>query len=215
MAESLGFVPGFLEAKAALGFRVNSVLATDYKQGYAQTDCYQDLMQDIDLKQLKGRHPVNQSLYLWTKLTLANYILNTLGDGMEMTQSIEGRLPFLDHHLFETVRDMPVSMKIKGMTEKYALREAMKPYVTETIYNRQKHPFMAPPVSQYSNTALNGFIQDSIRSESFKSVPFFDQKKLLGVLDNLENQNVKTRTAMEPVLMMVLTTHILHQKFKL
>ena len=106
-------------------------------------------------------------------------------------------------------------MKIKGMTEKYALREAMKPYVTETIYNRQKHPFMAPPVSQYSNTALNGFIQDSIRSESFKSVPFFDQKKLLGVLDNLENQNVKTRTAMEPVLMMVLTTHILHQKFKL
>ena len=51
-------------------------------------------------------------------------------------------------------------MKIKGMTEKYILREAVKPYVTDTIYKRQKHPFIAPPVSRFSNTALNEYIQE-------------------------------------------------------
>lgn len=211
----LGFVPSFLNAKAALGNRVNNVLSDSYKQEFVKTDCYADLMQEVDVKQLHGKHHVNQSLYLWTKLTLANYILNTLGDGMEMSQSIEGRLPFLDHKLFETIRNMPLSIKIKDTTEKYVLREAVKPYITDTIYKRQKHPFMAPPISRYSNSKLNTFIQDSLRSDSFKSVPFFDTQKILDMLDKLPTQDEKTRTAAEPVLMMVLTTHIMHQTFKL
>jgi asparagine synthase (glutamine-hydrolysing) len=36
-------------------------------------------------------------------------------------------------------------MKIKGMTEKYVLREAAKPVLTEAVYRRQKQPFMSPP----------------------------------------------------------------------
>ena len=54
-----------------------------------------------------GRSPgaivVNQSLYVWAKTMLPNYILSNLGDRMEMAHSVEGRLPFLDHHLVEAV----------------------------------------------------------------------------------------------------------------
>ena len=45
----------------------------------------------------RGR-PLNQSLYLWAKTVFPNYILTMLGDRMEMAHSIEGRVPFLDHH---------------------------------------------------------------------------------------------------------------------
>ena len=36
---------------------------------------------------------------------------------------------------------VPVSLKIRGLTEKYLLREAARPHITDTVYRRQKHPF--------------------------------------------------------------------------
>ena len=94
---------------------------------------------------------------------LANYLLNMLGDRMEMAHSIEGRVPFLDHKVVELVRDLPVSMKIRGMTEKYVLREAAKPFITETIYRRQKHPFLAPPSGLEQTGRLSQLMQDTLR----------------------------------------------------
>ena len=97
--------------------------------------------------QLDGRDPVHQSLYLWSKTMLPNYILTMLGDRMEMAHSIEGRVPFLDHHVVEVIRSQPVSQKIHGMTEKYVLREAVRDVITDTVYRRQKHPFLSPPAT--------------------------------------------------------------------
>ena len=64
--------------------------------------------------QLAGREPVNQSLYLWSKTVLPSYVLTVLGDRMEMAHSVEGRLPFLDHHVVELVRDLPVRRRSAG-----------------------------------------------------------------------------------------------------
>jgi asparagine synthase (glutamine-hydrolysing) len=70
-------------------------------------------------------------------------MLTVLGDRMEMAHSVEGRVPFLDHHVVEWVCRLPVSFKIRGVSEKYLLREAAKPLIPETGYRRQKHPFLA------------------------------------------------------------------------
>ena len=40
---------------------------------------------------------------------MAQSIVTMLGDRMEMAHSIEGRVPFLDHHLVEVIRSQPVS----------------------------------------------------------------------------------------------------------
>ena len=53
-----------------------------------------------------------------------------LGDRMEMAHSIEGRVPFLDHHVVEVLRYQPVNQKIRGMTEKFVLREAVRDVIS-------------------------------------------------------------------------------------
>lgn len=52
-------------------------------------------------------HPLHVALYAEGKSTLANVLLNQLGDRNEMAHSIEGRLPFLDHKLAEYLNGLP------------------------------------------------------------------------------------------------------------
>jgi asparagine synthase (glutamine-hydrolysing) len=213
---ALGYTPAFLEAKASLGSRMSGVLSDGFAAQFTRTDSYAELMAATPVaEQLKGRHPVNQSSWIWAKTALANYILRTLGDGMEMAQSVEGRLPFLDHKLFETARRLPLGLKIKGMVEKYVLREAAKPHITDTIYRRQKHPFMAPPVTSHANAALMELVGDTLQSASFAALPFFDRKKALAALHGLPAMAAPERAAMEPVLMTMLTANMLQQEFGL
>ena len=98
-------------------------------------------------------HPLNTTQYVWTKGHLANLFLSCLGDRTEMAHSIEGRTPFLDHNLTEYVNDIPPSLKVKwdgneSFTAKYALREAMKSFVTQEVYERVKHVSRVHPVRE-------------------------------------------------------------------
>lgn len=214
--DKLGYVPGFLEAKGSLGYKLCALLRSDFREHFAKYDAYERYVSAFDIdEQLTGRNHVYQSLYLWSKSALANYILKTLGDGMEMAHSVEGRLPFLDHHFFEFVRDLPLSMKINGTTEKYILKEAVKPFITETIYSRQKHPFVAPPVSAFSDASAKNLLNDTLRSQKFASIPFFDQAEIIKTLDSMEKLTESERSAMDPVLMMVVSAACIQDRFKL
>ncbi|ORX62277.1 glutamine-hydrolyzing asparagine synthase, partial [Hesseltinella vesiculosa] len=99
-------------------------------------------------------HPVHAVLYLENRTFLSNILCNWLGDRVEMAHSIEARTPFLDHPLCEYVNSLPPSVKLCGqapngsrLNEKWVLKQAMKPYITDEIYNRTKHPYLAPTSS--------------------------------------------------------------------
>ncbi len=209
--KSLGYVPAFLEAKSAMGARFRPVLSGD-----VSTDYFAEVMQDTDVSgQLTGRSRVDQSSYLWTKYTLANYILRTLGDGTEMAHSVEGRVPFLDHHFFEFAAKVPLTMKIRDEMEKHVLREAAKDVLTPTVYKRQKQAFMAPPVSRFTSGRMKEFMRDTLSSESFKGFSLINQKALLNLLDKTEEMTPVEQTAYEPVLMLSLTAALMHKKFNM
>ena len=85
---------------------------------------------------------------------LPNFVLNYLADRMEMAHSIEGRVPFLDHHVAEAAAQLLVSMKVKGIREKHVLREAAKDVLIPEVYDRQKHPFTTPPTRNPNDPML-------------------------------------------------------------
>lgn len=212
--KSLGFVPSFLKAKGTLGKKMTAVASPAFLSAFAHRDAYEELLGHFDVAgQLTGRNRVHQSLYLWSKTALANYILRTLGDGVEMGQSLEGRLPFLDHKLFEFLRQLPLNMKIKGETEKYILKQALEKHLTRTIYERHKHPFVAPPLSRFADQGARRLMQEKLSDPQFARLGFFDQNKLLNLLDNLETLDGEERAAVDPVLMTALSYLSLQRRF--
>lgn len=216
LQQRLGYIPAFLQAKGTLGHKMLSVANADFIEPIKGNDAYGELLDCFDIAgQLRGRHPVNQSLYIWSKTALANYILRTLGDGVEMGQSLEGRLPFLDHKLFEFLRALPLSLKINGAIEKYILKEALKPYLTSTIYQRHKHPFVAPPVSRFADRKVANLVRDKLSSKAFGDLPFYDQNKVLNLFDKLESMPDDERSAVDPVFMTALSYLALKERFAL
>ncbi|KAI8633861.1 asparagine synthase [Xylariaceae sp. FL1651] len=144
-------------------------------------------------------HPLHTGLYAWNKSQLPNFILTALGDRCEMAHSIEGRPPFLDHTLAELVGRMPPSVKMHygpdatgpqtGETtgwwnrdadagaskfwEKWILREAAKPFITEELYARRKHPYTAPVVWPKGGP-LHQLFSRLLTKENVEAVGFLD-----------------------------------------
>ena len=212
----LGFVPSWIETFSARSVKMQAVFSGDFGTMIGTRHSYQPLFSDLDVRgQLAGRDPVHQSLYLWSKTVLPGYILNMLGDRMEMAHSVEGRVPFLDHHVVELIRSQPVTQKIRGMTEKYVLREAVRDLITDTVYRRQKHPFLSPPATLNPKEKLSAFVQDTLRSSVLGSITFFDQEKVIALLDGLDGMEERSRITNDQVLMTLVSACVLQDRFRL
>jgi asparagine synthase (glutamine-hydrolysing) len=212
----LGFAPSWVETFASNGFKAHAALSEDFLAAQQGRDPFLGILERLDLAgQLRGRPRVHQAMYLWSKTMLPNYILTALGDRMEMANSVEGRVPFLDHVLVELARSLPVSLKIRGVTEKYVLREAARPVLTPTVYTRQKHPFLAPPAAAAPDGALHELMQATLRGRAVERVPFYDRRKLIRLLDSLPERSPAAQAAVDPVLMQMLSACIMADRFGL
>jgi len=211
----LGFVPTIIETWGQ-GRGMAEFLDDGLAARFRDRDTFRALFNHLDVeRQLRGRDAVNQSLYVWAKTALPNYILSNLGDRMEMAHSVEGRLPFLDHHVVAEVTRMPVAMKIQGMTEKYVLREAARPVLTDAVYRRQKHPFLSPPSTLQMEGRLFGLVQDTLRGAALERTGLYDKTKVAAFLDAIPTMEPGFRTAVDPGLMTITSMCLLHERLGL
>ncbi len=212
----LGFVPSWMETFSARSVKMRALLSDGFLETFGRREGFTPLFLDSDVhSQLAGRDALNQSLYLWAKTGLPTYILTMLGDRMEMAHSIEGRVPFLDHHVVEVIRSQPVNQKIRGTTEKYVLRKAVRDVISDTVYKRQKHPFLSPPATLNPKQRLSSFVQDTLRGPVLASIPYFDQTKVVNLLDSLDTMDESARVANDQVLMILVSACVLHERFRL
>ncbi|KAL2871493.1 asparagine synthetase B family protein [Aspergillus lucknowensis] len=128
-------------------------------------------------------HPLHSASYQWTKSILVNYILRYIGDGADMVHQIETRPPFLDHHVTEFANQIPPSLKIrydpvnKVLREKYILREAMRPFVTDEIMNRTKRAYLGPSLYR-EDGALYKVVKKLLTEDNVKRLGFVDWSQL-------------------------------------
>lgn len=88
--------------------------------------------------------PLAQAQYLEIRIFLAEYLLSSQGDRMAMAHSIEGRFPFLDHHVVEFCNQLPPGFKLRGLNEKHILKVAVRDLLPAEIWQRPKRPYRAP-----------------------------------------------------------------------
>ena len=89
-----------------------------------------------------GGH-LNPFLYVDSKTWLPDDLL-IKADKITMANSLELRVPLLDHRVLEFAASLPVEMKVHGLTTKYALKKALEKRVPKPILNRKKTGFATP-----------------------------------------------------------------------
>lgn len=108
---------------------------------------------DYHLNELKKIRPdadfATQLLYLEVKQRLPELLLMR-ADKMSMAQSLEGRVPFLDHNLVEFAFNIPGSLKFKNGQTKYILKKACEGIIPNEVIYRKKMGFAAPIVRWFN-----------------------------------------------------------------
>ena len=72
-------------------------------------------------------------------LDISTYMVDDLltkVDRASMANSLEVRVPIIDHEFFELAAKIPSSMKIKNRTGKFIFRESMKEQIPADVYNK-------------------------------------------------------------------------------
>lgn len=90
-----------------------------------------------------GHDRLEKMLYIDTKTWLTDDLL-VKADKMTMANSVELRVPLLDHKVLEFAASLPAHFKVRGFTTKYIAKRALKRHVPATILNRRKTGFPVP-----------------------------------------------------------------------
>lgn len=91
----------------------------------------------------KELSPLKQMQYMDIKCFMAELILVKV-DRASMANSLEVRVPFLDHELFETIFSYHEDAYYKPDVKKYCLHENIKDKLPQSIINRDKQGFVGP-----------------------------------------------------------------------
>ena len=119
--------------------------------------------------------PMGRDQYVEAHTLLSGYLLSSQSDRVAMAHSVEGRFPFLDHRIIEFANQLPPSLKLRGLTEKYVLKRTVRDILPAEVVNRTKQPYRAPDSqSFYNDGAPVDYVEDLLSSERLRHAGYFD-----------------------------------------
>ena len=109
-------------------------------------------------------------------------------DRMSMAHSLEVRPPFLDHRIVEFAASLPQSMKIRGFTQKFILKELMRGRLPEMVLNRKKTGFDIP-AHDWFRGVLRPLLMDTLTPQAIASTGIFDARAIQSLIgDHMERR---------------------------
>ena len=131
----------------------------------------------------------DQFLYRLLRFDLQNWLVDyTLAkqDALTMANSLEARVPFLDHRLVEFALGLPPRLQIRGLTNKIVLRRAMCGDLPQRTVRARKKAFYIPTETCFGS-GFDAFVRDVLLSRRSRERGFFDFRFVERQLDRVRS----------------------------
>lgn len=157
--------------------------------------------------------PLHQTLWLESRTRLVDFI-NLEVDKLSMAHSIEARVPFLDHKLWEFCATLPPHYKLKGRVEKYLLRQAARNILPAATRARRKKGLASPYAHWLRSIQLPDWAEVALSDRQIRQAGLFNPEVVQGLRRaHRSNLDGVGRTNLAPLLMGVLSTQIWFEHF--
>lgn len=128
------------------------------------TNIATELFKEAILRNKNNHDFITNLQYLDMKTYMVDDILTKV-DRASMMNSLEVRVPMLDHKFAELSFKIPWNLKLKGNKTKYILKKSMENYLPENILNHPKQGF-GVPLSLWFKGDLKEFVNDTLLSQN-------------------------------------------------
>ncbi len=115
-----------------------------------------------------------QAQYLEISIFLSQYLLSSQGDRVAMAHSVEGRFPFLDYRVVEFCNRLPPDLKLRGLTEKWLLKQLGRKLLPAAIWQRPKRPYRAPIHRSFFGAHTPDYVRELFSEGALKASNLFD-----------------------------------------
>jgi asparagine synthase (glutamine-hydrolysing) len=156
------------------------ILNDDFKNGYNSEELFSRFQKVFN-------HP--DTLSYFNKMVHYDMVaglpaLLQVEDRVTMANSLESRVPILDHRIVELVTSMPPRMKFKGAEMKYILKKAIKTILPPSIYHRKDKMGFPVPLHLWARNQLGDFVRDVLLSSTCKNRGIFNTGEIKALIDN-------------------------------
>jgi len=190
--------------------RIKNFFSEDVKNTLQGYNTYSELLSLLPQEFQKWDY-FAKAQYLEIIIFMSNYLLSSQGDRMAMANSVEIRLPFLDHRLIELMSNVNPEFKINGLNEKFILKEVLKNRLPASIVNRPKNPYRAP-IKRGLINADSELVEKYLSESELKKSGLFDTKKVdLFLKKMLRVERISEIDGM--ALIGLISTQIIYDKF--
>jgi asparagine synthase (glutamine-hydrolysing) len=147
--------------------------------------------------------PVEDHLALVQYADLKTYLpgdILTKVDRASMANSLEVRVPILDHHFVEWAARLPAELRLKGREGKYILKKAMEDRLPHDVLYRRKMGF-AVPLRSWFRGPLRDRVRTSLTGGKLSDTGYFDMDFIAKQVDQ-HQAGIRDHSAMIWALVM-------------
>jgi asparagine synthase (glutamine-hydrolysing) len=156
--------------------------------------------------------PLAQAQYLEAATFLSPYLLASQGDRVAMAHSVEGRFPFLDYRVVQFCTRLPANLKLRGLTEKWLLKQIGRKLLPESIWQRRKRPYRAPIQRSFCYAGSSDYVRDLMSEEAVRRAEVFNPTAV-AQLARKAHSAARLSEVEEMALVGVLSTQLVHHHF--